>query len=82
MFLVNSKIVEVKAREVLDSFYRLVDSLLGLCQYEDRSYFVIAVGCTGGRHRSVAVVNELKDHLEERQYGIRVVHRDLDAASS
>ena len=38
----------------------------------------LAVGCTGGRHRSVAVVEELKRILDAHQIETRVVHRDMD----
>jgi UPF0042 nucleotide-binding protein len=69
-----------KATEVLNGFYQLVDSIVELCEYEDRSYLVIAIGCTGGRHRSVAVVNQLKGRLEKKYYQPKVIHRDLDAA--
>lgn len=38
----------------------------------------LAVGCTGGRHRSVAVVEEMKRILDAHQIEARVVHRDMD----
>jgi RNase adapter protein RapZ len=38
----------------------------------------LAVGCTGGRHRSVAVAEEIKRILEAHQIDARVVHRDID----
>ena len=67
-----------KASEVLETFYRLVESLVGLSTYEDRAYIVVAVGCTGGRHRSVAVVNRLKSRLEALSLRPKVTHRDLE----
>lgn len=38
----------------------------------------VAVGCTGGRHRSVAVVEEMKRILDAHQIETRIVHRDMD----
>ena len=40
---------------------------------------VVAIGCTGGRHRSVAIANELYGHLmENKNYGLKLEHRDMD----
>ncbi len=69
-----------RTAEILDLFYRMIESLMDLCTYEDRAYIVVAVGCTGGRHRSVAVVNRLKGRLEARSYRPKVTHRDLDVS--
>ena len=44
---------------------------------EDRHQLVIAIGCTGGRHRSVTVANELSEGLAELPYSFRVFHRDI-----
>jgi UPF0042 nucleotide-binding protein len=43
---------------------------------EGKSYLVIAVGCTGGRHRSVMIANELGRELSGRGYTVKVRHRD------
>jgi RNase adapter protein RapZ len=67
----------------LDAFYERLDPLLDylLPQYlsEGKAHLVVAIGCTGGRHRSVAIA----DHLGERyrvgkEYLVEVVHRDVD----
>ena len=55
----------------------LVLTLLPLYLEEGKSYLTIAFGCTGGRHRSVFIAEELGRLLETSAYGIRVVHRDL-----
>jgi len=47
-------------------------------QREGKSYLTIAVGCTGGRHRSVVLVEELRRKLEGDGHHLRVVHRDVD----
>lgn len=46
---------------------------------EGKYHLVIAIGCTGGKHRSVTLANALYDKLkEERQYGIKLYHRDIN----
>ena len=45
---------------------------------ENRSYLSVAIGCTGGRHRSVAIAEELADRLTEDGWAARVLHRDID----
>jgi len=44
---------------------------------EGKSYLTIAIGCTGGRHRSVMIANSLADALSGQGYPVRVRHRDL-----
>ena len=44
---------------------------------EGKSYLTVAVGCTGGRHRSVMIANSLGQWLEGRGYPVKVRHRDL-----
>jgi UPF0042 nucleotide-binding protein len=44
---------------------------------EGKSYLTIAVGCTGGRHRSVMVANALGAALAAKDYTVRVYHRDV-----
>lgn len=43
-----------------------------------RSYLAVAVGCTGGRHRSVAMVETLGDELRQAGWGAQVIHRDVE----
>lgn len=46
---------------------------------EGKSSLVIAVGCTGGKHRSVCLANELYERLkEDSNYGLKIEHRDID----
>lgn len=60
-----------------DKFFDLVTFLTPLYEQEGKSYLTICVGCTGGRHRSIAVVNRLHALLSEKNYPVRVIHRDL-----
>jgi UPF0042 nucleotide-binding protein len=67
----------------LEAFYRQLEPLLDylLPQYvaEGKSYLMVAVGCTGGRHRSVAIAEHLADRYREREELIvQVSHRDID----
>lgn len=55
----------------------LLESTLPLYIREGKSYLTIAVGCTGGRHRSVALVEELGRRLTAWGYTLHVRHRDL-----
>lgn len=55
----------------------LLDFLLPLYVNEGKNYLTIAVGCTGGRHRSVAVVEFLKEKFKDRGIEALVRHRDI-----
>ncbi|PIW27303.1 MAG: RNase adapter RapZ [Rhodospirillales bacterium CG15_BIG_FIL_POST_REV_8_21_14_020_66_15] len=72
----------IAADSGFDAFFRHLTALLGplLPRYaeEGKSYLTIAVGCTGGRHRSVYVAERLGAWLSERGEKARVRHRDLD----
>ena len=67
--------------EVEDTIARFVDLLAYLLprfQREGKSYLTVGVGCTGGRHRSVMVAEEISKKLNALGYKSNVVHRDLD----
>jgi len=53
-----------------------VTYLLPEYQREMKSYLTIGVGCTGGKHRSVAIGQALTEDLEKRGYSVEIVHRD------
>ena len=71
----------LRRQEETSTFLRKVRSFLGfvLPRYvrEGKSYLTIAVGCTGGRHRSVMIANALGQSLKGRDRLVRVYHRDL-----
>ena len=63
----------------LDKLYDLIDFLLPNYIREGKNQLVVAVGCTGGKHRSVAMANALYGHLSgHKTYGIKIEHRDID----
>ncbi len=59
-------------------FLDLLQFLLPLYQKEGKAYLTIGLGCTGGRHRSVALVNQLDELLREIGYRPEVRHRDIN----
>ncbi|MDO4614542.1 MAG: RNase adapter RapZ [Lachnospiraceae bacterium] len=64
--------------EFLEKFTGLVDFLIPNYIAEGKNQLVIAVGCTGGRHRSVMMADAIYRHLTQyKEYGLRVEHRDM-----
>jgi RNase adapter protein RapZ len=61
----------------LKEFHKLLTFLVPQYQKEGKSQLTIAVGCTGGRHRSVAIINALADFLKKKKTLINVRHRDI-----
>ena len=67
-----------ETREFLEKIVDLIKFQIPLFEREGKSYLTIAIGCTGGRHRSVVIANFLKDILDKEKYQIRLIHRDID----
>jgi UPF0042 nucleotide-binding protein len=71
----------VLASDEAQTFVRLTDALLDftlpLYRREGRSYFTLAIGCTGGRHRSVALVERLAQTRARSGTRVQVQHRDV-----
>lgn len=59
-------------------FFDLIDFLLPEYEKEGKSHLSIAIGCTGGKHRSVTTVNKLSEFLAAKDFKINLEHRDLD----
>jgi UPF0042 nucleotide-binding protein len=72
----------VRARPEAQEFMRRAEALLTfalpLYQREGKTYFTIAIGCTGGRHRSVALVEQLASALAGKGYRVQTRHRDME----
>lgn len=67
-----------RSRALLDKLIDLLNFTLPEYEREGKAYLTIAVGCTGGRHRSVVIADKLKKHIDERGYPVTVEHRDAD----
>jgi UPF0042 nucleotide-binding protein len=66
-----------ETRAFLRKILSLVAFVLPRHEREGRSYLTIAVGCTGGRHRSVMLANAIGADVRRRGFPVRIVHRDL-----
>jgi len=66
-----------ETQEFLSRLYGFLDYLLPKFIAEGKSYLTIALGCTGGRHRSVVLAEELRGYLRKARYDIKVFHRDM-----
>jgi len=62
----------------LKKYLDLLDFLIPFYKKEGKSYLTIAVGCTGGRHRSIVVANEIFRFLKGRTSRIHLTHRDIE----
>jgi UPF0042 nucleotide-binding protein len=67
-----------ETQEFLSRFQELVSWLLPFYEKEGKTYLTLSIGCTGGQHRSVAIVNRLKSVFEQQKYMVAVHHRDVD----
>lgn len=72
-FVLNNR----QTRLFLDKFLNLLDYLIPLYKKEGKAYLTIAVGCTGGRHRSVVVARQLFEHLKQVEHRVELNHRDI-----
>jgi UPF0042 nucleotide-binding protein len=70
-----------ETREFLRRFQELAEYLIPLYKKEGKTYLTIAIGCTGGRHRSIVVANTVEAYLGEHLKGgdviLRTTHRDI-----
>lgn len=64
--------------EFLEKLYAMLDFLIPNYVKEGKSQLVIGIGCTGGRHRSVAIADELNRNLVESRHRTVVEHRDIE----
>jgi RNase adapter protein RapZ len=66
-----------RSKEFLDTYEALLALLTDGFVHEDKSFLTVAIGCTGGRHRSVTMAEALGERLRERGVKTQVIHRDL-----
>lgn len=65
------------AREFMDNLFPFIGYLLPKFIAEGKSYLTIAIGCTGGKHRSVVIAETMKGYLRKKRYDIKIYHRDI-----
>lgn len=68
---------QAETHEFLDRFKGLFAFLLPQYQKEGKSYLTVSIGCTGGQHRSVAIVEALRSSFSSEGVTLEVVHRDI-----
>lgn len=73
-------LADPNASSLVEHLEGLLRFLLPRYQQERRSYLTIGIGCTGGRHRSVAIAGRLHDKLSPMGYQVVVKHRDIEKA--
>lgn len=61
----------------LERFFPMLDYLIPNYQKEGKVHLSIAIGCSGGHHRSVVIANALKEHLGHNDYPLTLNHRDI-----
>ena len=66
-----------EVKETLQRFTDLLSYLLPLYKREGKSYVTVGIGCTGGRHRSVMIANELARSLRRAGFDAHASHRDV-----
>ncbi|OGP31465.1 MAG: RNase adaptor protein RapZ [Deltaproteobacteria bacterium GWC2_42_11] len=69
---------KAETKGFIDRFLKLMDYLLPLYWKEGKAYLTIAIGCTGGKHRSVAIVDFLYDIIENEKCIVKKRHRDIE----
>ncbi|CBE68252.1 MAG: RNase adapter RapZ [Candidatus Methylomirabilis oxygeniifera] len=75
-FLMRTSVTKPYLERLVD----LLDFVVPLCEEEGRAYLTVALGCTGGHHRSVFFAEQLAGHFRETGYQINVRHRDIEKA--
>lgn len=70
-------LTQADTQEFLRRYLALLEFLLPRYEAEGKAYLTVAVGCTGGRHRSVALANEFGAWVGKQGYPVQVSHRDI-----
>lgn len=78
-FVLNSPISQTFLQKLFDLFDFLIPNYID----EGKNSLVIAIGCTGGKHRSVTIANELYNHLSNNEtIGVRIEHKNINNGNS
>jgi UPF0042 nucleotide-binding protein len=62
----------------LNKYLDLLDYLIPMYEKEGKAYLTVAIGCTGGRHRSVTIARSIFDHIRKTRSQAEILHRDID----
>ncbi len=65
------------ARQFIQKYFSIIDSLIPYYIKEGKNYLSIAIGCTGGRHRSVFLIDELAPLFKKKGHHVFIRHRDI-----
>ena len=65
------------AKDFLDHLREILETVFTGYRVENKRFISVAIGCTGGKHRSVTLANQLADMLSDENLSVRVNHRDL-----
>ena len=71
-------LADAETHAYLDRLYALLEFILPLYEREGKSSLTLALGCTGGRHRSVVLVEELRRKFGDGIFPVHIKHRDID----
>jgi UPF0042 nucleotide-binding protein len=72
---------QLETKNFLAHLFRFLDYLLPRYQEEGKTHLTLAVGCTGGQHRSVVIANALAEHLTQGSFAFTLNHRDMPRTS-
>lgn len=67
-----------KSSELINKISELLEFLIPMYQAEGKRYLTVGIGCTGGKHRSVSVVEALGERLKQIVPNLRIEHRNID----
>ena len=70
-----------EAKEFLNKITDLLEFLIPNYIAEGKNGLVVAVGCTGGKHRSVTLANGIYQELKNMPYSVKIDHRDIEKDS-
>lgn len=66
-----------ETRTFLKKYLDLLDFLIPHYEKEGKAYLTIAIGCTGGKHRSVVIAQQVYEHIQGKQGKVGLIHRDI-----
>ena len=69
---------QTETEEFYSRFMDLIEYTLPGYRREGKSSLTLAIGCTGGHHRSVALAERMGKHIEADGYTVNITHRDID----